>query len=200
MQMSEPIKCHLPFNPYIYKDLFKRHNKQITITKVVEEYVAPWHPESGRALCSWCVGLASRADCCSQWCHPPASSLPPLLPFPATWQLCSLGGGGVARNWEAHCLERHFCPHSTRCYVSPTSNEHHPVHQKHGQSHHWIHSLHLLQLPNTQQNQMPTILIYTWGKCHLEVVLHSPFIANGKSKCQAISDFSRGLTLVQKLS
>lgn len=64
---------------------------------------------------------------------------------------------------------------------------------------HWIHSLHLLQFSNTRQNQMPAILIYTREECHLEIVLHSPFTLNGKSKCQATSYFSCGLTLVQKL-
>ena len=57
---------------------------------------------------------------------------------------------------------------------------------------HWINSLNLLQLSNTWQNQLPAILVYTREECHLEVILHSPFTPNGKSKRQATSKFPCG--------
>lgn len=63
---------------------------------------------------------------------------------------------------------------------------------------HWINSLNLLQLSNTWQNQLPAVLVCTREECHLEVILHSPFTPNGKSKCQATSKFPCGLTLVQQ--
>lgn len=46
---------------------------------------------------------------------------------------------------------------------------------------------------------MPTVLICTWKGCYLEIVLHSLFTTNGKSKYQDRSDFSCGLTQVPKL-
>lgn len=162
---------------------------------MVKSYVIPWQPRartgSLQLMCQFGKQGRLLSAAMPSPCHPPCS-----LPYLATVQLCSRG----CQEWRGTLPWMTLLPHSAWCYVSPTSNYHHPVHQKHSQSHHWIHSLHLLQIRNTQQNQMPTILIYTQEECHLEVVLHSPFTTNGKSKCQPTNNFSRGFTLVPKLS
>lgn len=137
-----------------------------------------------------CQSLAARAGCCTQWCH-----LPVILPAPSpTLPHCSCAAG-VARNWEAHDTFA-LILHAFMSLLPPTITTQYIKNM--ASAYRWIHSLHLLQFSSTQQNQCQPSL-FTHKKHHLKTALHSPFITNGKSKCQARSNLSCGPTLVQKL-
>lgn len=93
----------------------------------------------------------------------------PLLPLPCHIAAVQQGCPGT----EGTLLRMTFLPSFYMLLCPSTSNYHHPVHIKT-----WlkpvieINSLDLLQLSNTWQNQMPTVLIYTREECHLEIILH----------------------------
>lgn len=115
--MNEHIKGHLSFNPYMYEDLFRRHSKQITVTKVVKSYVIPWRPRartgSLQLMCQFGKQGRLLPSAMPSPCHPPCS--PPTLPQ------CSCAAG-VSRNAEALCLEWHCCliPHGVMSLLPPT--------------------------------------------------------------------------------
>lgn len=167
----------------------------MTVTKVVKSEGIPWQPRgrtgSLQPMRQFCKldGLLPSAT------PSPSSSLLPPLPCHTT--AVQQGLPGLKRHPALNDIVAIFL-HAIMSLLSPAITTQY-IRNTAKAITEFTHCICCrFEIPSKIKCQLS--FIYTREKCHLEVVLHSPLTTNGKSKCQPMSDFSHGLTLVPKLS